>query len=176
MLFRSESKDKTQLIQIAEALGVKASTRLKKADIIDQILAKTGGSRPSTATASDVADVAPTAPTADETAAAPAAPQQAPAVEPKAEWELALDTTDGSDGSASANGAPAPDTAPADGPGEAPQGDAEPADAKQGDAEQIDAKQIDAKQGDARQGDARQGDARQAGGQQRSGQDRKSVV
>ena len=39
-----ESKDKTQLIQIAEALGVKASARNKKADIIDQILSKTGGS------------------------------------------------------------------------------------------------------------------------------------
>ena len=33
-----ESKDKTQLIQIAEALGVKANARNKKADIIDQIL------------------------------------------------------------------------------------------------------------------------------------------
>ena len=38
-----ESKDKTQLIQIAEALGVKANTRNKKADIIGQILATTGG-------------------------------------------------------------------------------------------------------------------------------------
>ena len=37
-----ESKDKTQLIQIAEALGVKTSARNKKADIIGQILAKTG--------------------------------------------------------------------------------------------------------------------------------------
>ena len=38
-----ESKDKGQLIQIAEALGVKATTRHKKSDIIDQILAKTAG-------------------------------------------------------------------------------------------------------------------------------------
>ena len=37
-----ESKDKTQLIQIAEALGVKANSRTKKAELIDQILAKTG--------------------------------------------------------------------------------------------------------------------------------------
>ncbi len=37
-----QSKDKTQLIQIAEALGVKANSRTKKADHIDQILAKTG--------------------------------------------------------------------------------------------------------------------------------------
>ena len=58
-----ESKDKTQLIQIAEALGVKASTRLKKADIIDQILAKTGGASsaaPSPAVEPPVASSAPT--------------------------------------------------------------------------------------------------------------------
>jgi transcription termination factor Rho len=37
-----ESKDKDQLLAIAKALGVKASTRTKKSDIIDQILETTG--------------------------------------------------------------------------------------------------------------------------------------
>ena len=70
-----ESKDKSQLIQIAEALGVKANARLKKADIIDQILAKTGGGQAVSAPAS-----APVA---------AAAPAPAPVEEPKAEWEQA---------------------------------------------------------------------------------------
>ncbi|MET0579466.1 MAG: transcription termination factor Rho [Ilumatobacteraceae bacterium] len=37
-----ESKDKDQLLAIAKALGVKASARTKKSDIIDQILESTG--------------------------------------------------------------------------------------------------------------------------------------
>ncbi len=37
-----ESKDKDQLLAIAKALGVKASARTKKSDIIDQILETTG--------------------------------------------------------------------------------------------------------------------------------------
>ena len=41
-----ESKDKGQLIAIAEALGVKASARNKKSEIIDLILDKTGAGRP----------------------------------------------------------------------------------------------------------------------------------
>ena len=42
-----ESKDKDQLLAIAKALGVKASARTKKSDIIGQILETTGGvSRP----------------------------------------------------------------------------------------------------------------------------------
>src|SRR6478672_4811360 len=41
-----ESKDKDQLLAIAKALGLKASTRTKKSDIIDMILETTGsGSR-----------------------------------------------------------------------------------------------------------------------------------
>ena len=46
-----ESKDKDQLLAIAKALGLKASTRTKKSDIIDQILETTGSSsRAATAT------------------------------------------------------------------------------------------------------------------------------
>ena len=114
-----ESKDKTQLIQIAEALGVKASARNKKADIIDQILAKTGGgssgesagngdharapestssesrsseSRSSESGSSDRNEPTSTAP----------APTTDPAGEPKAEWELELG--EGSDPTVPADG------------------------------------------------------------------------
>ncbi len=41
-----ESKDKDQLIAIAEALGVKASARSSKATLVDQILEKTGATAP----------------------------------------------------------------------------------------------------------------------------------
>ena len=40
-----ESKDKDQLLAIAKALGLKASARTKKSDIIDQILETTGSAR-----------------------------------------------------------------------------------------------------------------------------------
>ena len=40
-----EAKDKDQLLAIAKALGLKASARTKKSDIIDQILETTGSSR-----------------------------------------------------------------------------------------------------------------------------------
>ena len=110
-----ESKDKTQLIQIAEALGVKANSRTKKAEIIGQILATTGasagGGTPSEAGRSggngaratgtesseppaSAGDAAPVAPSSDSEVAegAPKAPPaDAPAEEPKAEWELALE-------------------------------------------------------------------------------------
>jgi len=107
-----ESKDKTQLIQIAEALGVKANTRNKKADIIGQILATTGGGQ--TATTEPSSAATPTTPAkagdraaraagrpsrvADEPAAdASAAQPAAPADEPKADWELAVENGDGAD-------------------------------------------------------------------------------
>jgi len=41
-----ESKDKDTLLEMAKALGVKASSRLKKSDIIDKILDTTGPSAP----------------------------------------------------------------------------------------------------------------------------------
>ena len=91
-----ESKDKGQLIAIAEALGVKASARSKKSEIIDQILDKTGArsSAPAPASAAngaangDGGTPAPAAPAATASPA-PAAPAQPDLFdEPKAEWEL----------------------------------------------------------------------------------------
>jgi transcription termination factor Rho len=76
-----ESKDKTQLIQIAEALGVKANARNKKADIIGQILSKTGGG-------TDASTERPAPRSA--TVPPPTVPSPS-AEEPKAEWELAAD-------------------------------------------------------------------------------------
>ncbi len=49
-----ETKDKEQLLAISKALGVKVTARSKKADIIDAILATTGG-----APASDSSSGAP---------------------------------------------------------------------------------------------------------------------
>ncbi len=87
-----ESKDKTQLVQIAEALGVKANARSKKADIIEQILAKTGGSN-------QAAGAEAPAPAASAKPARSVAPSAAkaevvdePAAEPKADWEVALES------------------------------------------------------------------------------------
>ena len=109
-----ESKDKDQLLAIAKALGLKASARTKKSEIIDQILETTGS--PSRAGNGDTAGVegsangdgtngdvlvldldAPLASTPD--AGVPAAIEISPAVippvldddgEPPAEWELEL--------------------------------------------------------------------------------------
>ena len=116
-----EGKDKDQLLQIAKALGVKGTSRLKKAEIIDRILDTTGVNTPltndtgseSTSTGSNGAadrDVAlsdttsPAAVSRERPAGGfssnsnPAASSAQPSVEtvgadgePLADWELALD-------------------------------------------------------------------------------------
>jgi transcription termination factor Rho len=117
-----ESKDKDQLLAIAKALGLKASARTKKSDIIDQILETTGspranGAAPGAQDASrdtssgngDTAVSAPAdgaevvglaeAPAGDGSATAePGAEGTGDGSEPPAEWELAL----GVDGDADA--------------------------------------------------------------------------
>jgi transcription termination factor Rho len=129
-----ESKDREQLLAIAGALGVKATSRAKKADIIAKILEQTGGApaqearepkaRPGSGNAngngrasSRSATAAPAEPTHDAeaepataapAAAPPPAPVAAPPVdeaEPPAEWELALGGVSG-DGEGSAAAAP----------------------------------------------------------------------
>ena len=64
-----ETKDKEQLLAIAKALGLKGSTRLKKSEIIEQILDTTSGgsSSPSPAPAEAPAP-APAAESADSPA------------------------------------------------------------------------------------------------------------
>jgi len=115
-----ESKDREQLLAIAGALGVKATSRAKKADIIAKILEQTSGGGADDApepkgrtrngssngngrASSRAAAAAPApagAPVAVETVEplpevavapeAPAAPAGEPEAEPLAEWELAL--------------------------------------------------------------------------------------
>ena len=117
-----ESKDKTALIQIAEALGVKASARNKKSDIIDQILAKTGGPAGDASAAAPAAPkpVAPADVAGAGAEASPVAATPAPGVEPtggstvadepKAEWEIGLETrapADAPTGNGSSSGAAA---------------------------------------------------------------------
>jgi transcription termination factor Rho len=105
-----ESKDKGQLIAIAAALGVKASARNKKSEIIDQILDMTGAGRGNGAggelpaasapvatveASAPAAPAAPTSSTSDESPA-PVKPTTAPAPsddqfdEPKSAWELEI--------------------------------------------------------------------------------------
>jgi len=107
-----EAKDKDQLLAIAKALGVKASARTKKSDLIDQILETTGSpDRPSMAATPDLA----TAAVLDDGAADVDSEAMEPVVstgarregmtgddgEPLAEWELELDDDSNDDAAAS---------------------------------------------------------------------------
>ena len=95
-----ESKDREQLVAIASALGVKATSRAKKSDLIQKILEQTGA-LPQQQTAPAAVTPAP-APSAPATAAsAPPAAPSAPALaldiplvgddgEPLADWEIEL--------------------------------------------------------------------------------------
>jgi len=110
-----EGKDREQLLAIAAALGVKATSRAKKADIIGKILEQTsspgvadtpaparaarsrnGNGRAKEPVAAALQLDAPTAAEPAPTAEAPTtesaapAPERDPVTEPMAEWELAL--------------------------------------------------------------------------------------
>jgi transcription termination factor Rho len=88
-----ESKDKDTLLEMAKALGVKANSRLKKADIIDKILDTTSVPTPNGAPGDGAAQRsdAPSGPGA-ATSDTPVGPDG----EPLADWEIAL-TTSGDD-------------------------------------------------------------------------------
>ena len=93
-----ETKDKDQLLAIAKALGLKATARSKKSDIIDQILDMTGaGAAASAPVEAAPVTSAPAAPVATEPepASGPDGAGDAPETvsagadaEPPAEWEL----------------------------------------------------------------------------------------
>ena len=155
-----ESKDKTQLMQIAEALGVKASARNKKADIIDQILAKTGGSSDESATDASTESAPAARPeraarrkpsAAPPEAAPPEVASAEPADEPKADWEVELEATGETAGeqAETKSDETSSDVAKSD-------------ETKTGDAKSDGSKSGDAKSGDARPG----GDNRRDGGNQ----------
>jgi transcription termination factor Rho len=92
-----EAKDKTQLVQIAEALGIKANSRSKKSDIIGQILDMTGSSNGSGPVDTPLAAQPPVLARPSRATSRPAARQRSAApelpldAEPKADWELAVD-------------------------------------------------------------------------------------
>ena len=97
-----ESKDKDQLLAIAKALGLKASARTKKSDIIDQILETTGSPTarangapvvPATALEDRAATV--TSPRSRHHRPTSRRPRSSrPTCEPPAEWELEVGTGD----------------------------------------------------------------------------------
>src|SRR3954451_25460421 len=80
---RLEQKDRAELAAIVEAMGGKAGSRAKKADLVDQVLELASEGTPSNGARSS-REPAP--------APAPAASTDAPASEdePSAEWELAV--------------------------------------------------------------------------------------
>jgi len=94
-----ESKDKDQLLAIAKALGLKASARNKKADIITQILEMT---------ASPVAD------SNQSNQSGPASQASQPATEPASQTRGRGATARGASASSAGRKAPAPDMLPLD--------------------------------------------------------------
>jgi transcription termination factor Rho len=140
-----ESKDKDQLLAIAKALGLKATSRTKKAEIIDSILEMTGTSAPGAATPNGELPKVAEAPTSDglngsavvngSGSSVPASPPVevppagdtegattstdgtvlGPDGEPLAEWELALASTGATDGDVATIAADTGSSAPANG-------------------------------------------------------------
>jgi transcription termination factor Rho len=86
-----ESKDREQLMAIANALGVKSTSRAKKADLIQKILEQTGA-----VSAPEAPSPAPAAPQPAPTPGAPAPASPAAEIilgedgEPLADWEVEL--------------------------------------------------------------------------------------
>ena len=94
-----ESKDKDQLLAIAQALGIKTSARAAKATLIEKILETTGAGKASAPTAEAPATAEAAAPAPADTTepaapvdAAPAEPEVVlgPDGEPLSDWELEL--------------------------------------------------------------------------------------
>ena len=80
-----EQKDRAELAAIVEAMGGKAGSRAKKADLVDQVLELASAGNGSADTSEPQA-VPPAAPQAHERAEVPPAPED----EPPADWELAV--------------------------------------------------------------------------------------
>ncbi|MGA1362359.1 MAG: transcription termination factor Rho [Ilumatobacteraceae bacterium] len=149
-----ESKDKDQLIAIAEALGVKTTARASKAVLVEKILEKTGaGSAPAPAeTPAPRQDDGERAPRSNQGDRKPAASDDAePKVylgadgEPLADWEIELATHEGRLDEL-------PTAGSQQGRDNRSQGDR-----RQGDRSQGDRNQGDRNQGERRQGGDRQG-------------------
>ena len=98
-----ESKDKDTLLEMAKALGVKANSRLKKADIIDKILDTTSVATPESNSDDGPNDGSNNGP---NTAAVNGAGANGP---------LSSDASASSAGSTSRAGSTSPDDSPGDG-------------------------------------------------------------
>ncbi|MFZ4721373.1 MAG: transcription termination factor Rho, partial [Ilumatobacteraceae bacterium] len=88
-----ESKDKDQLLAIAQALGIKTNARASKATLIDKILETTGSGKQGDAAAAEPAAAPAASPAPAETpGASPAEPEVilGPDGEPLADWEVEL--------------------------------------------------------------------------------------
>jgi transcription termination factor Rho len=85
-----ESKDKDQLLAIAQALGIKTTARASKATLIDKILETTGAGQPAAAEPEAAAPEAPAAPAPAPAAAAEPEVVLGPDGEPLADWEIEL--------------------------------------------------------------------------------------
>ena len=136
-----ESKDKDTLLEMAKALGVKANSRLKKADIITKILDTTGSSTSSSEASGNGSG-----------SASGGSPSSAPRAEKPTEIPVVGAAVEGEAESASK-----PDERTRTTSGRNRQ-----ASAKKGDAKEGDAKQGDAKQGDAASADTKSADTKPA--------------
>ncbi len=189
-----ESKDKETLLEMAKALGVKANSRLKKADLIDKILDTTGSASGDGDGAGDTGATAPTEDTpspsssnGDDATAGASAAEAAPAAdttptgpdgEPLADWEIELakqgdagdESSNGSDGDAGSSGDTSTATRTDDRQQDRQQGDRQQGERQQGDRQQGDRQRGDRQQGGGQQRNRQQGDRQQGGGQQGGGQ------
>ena len=123
-----ENKDKEQLVTIAQALGIKSVSRLKKAELVDRILEQTGASD------GPAAEPAPAAPAPAKAQPAPAKAQSAPAAdevilgpdgEPLADWEIELIKSGDAPAPGAADDADGDDDGEGDDDGSPSQGDGE---------------------------------------------------
>src|SRR3954447_3048669 len=85
---RLEQKDRAELAAIVEAMGGKAGSRAKKADLVDQVLELAGAGTPASATNGGGAPTTTTTPTTTASARIPSPP--AVDDEPPADWELSV--------------------------------------------------------------------------------------
>ena len=178
-----EGKDKDQLLQIAKALGVKGTSRLKKAEIIDRILDSTGAvsGAPRSGNGSSPAGVGSANGSGSRPEGGSSSPEQAgprpggapveTAAEPLADWEVALAEGGAGDAGRAAGSGPTDVSArrPSDGDRQGDQqdrggrGDRQEGgqrDGRQGDGRQGDGQKRDGQKADAKQGDGQQGDQR----------------
>src|SRR3954451_16671993 len=145
---RLEQKDRAELAAIVEAMGGKAGSRAKKADLVDQVLELAGAGTPALAT--NGAGATTTTPTNTTSARIPS--PSAVDDEPPADWELSV-AADGGTGTEPQASADAPERHEVAGP-RAASDDQRNGDDQRGD----DQRNTDDQRGDDQRGDDQRGD------------------